>query len=302
MHEEILEFINDNYVNLNLIIDAIPTPIFIKDTMGYYIACNKACLQLLPMEKVDIIGKTVYDLYDKDEADIFHHQDNELFKSEGVQIYETRLSSNEGAVFDLQFHKKTFKNKNGEIAGLIGVVFDITDKKKLESELRSCSITDELTGLYNRREGFSQLEGIHNISERKGHPYCIATIDIDHFKKINDQYGHACGDYVLKFFSFFLKNKLRISDICFRYGGEEFIILLPETGIDEGFIVVERLRNQWERTVLEWSNYSFTSTISVGLSQSSPGVSSKQVLSSSDEAMYKAKNSGRNMTLVYSCN
>ena len=299
MSNEVLDFITSNRELLDLLLDLVPIPLFAKDPGGRYIDCNKSFTDFLSISRENIIGKSVYEIWSKDEADVFFAQDQELFEQGGLQIYETKITSADGALHIVQFHKQVFTDSTGEVAGFLGAIFDITEKKKLELALAQLAATDELTGLPNRRDGMTRLEILHKDSERKKRPYCIAMVDIDHFKLLNDQYGHPCGDFVLRLFADLAKHLLRSSDICFRYGGEEFVILLPETELDEGFAVVERLRQTWagnQLTLLE--GQAINSTLSIGLTQYSPNcVSHEQLLQASDQALYDAKNSGRNRTV-----
>lgn len=299
MHTDIVEFIKYNRDILDLIMDLVPIPLFVKDRAGLYIDCNKAFMDFLSITREQIIGKTVYEIWKKEEADVFFAQDEELFNLGGLQIYETKISSYEGVPHIVQFHKQIFTDSAGGIAGFLGVIFDITEKKEMEYALAQQAAVDELTGLQNRREGMAKLEVMHKDSERKKQPYCIAMIDLDHFKRINDLYGHNNGDIVLKVFSNLAKNTLRNSDVCFRYGGEEFVVLLPETELDDGFSVLERLRQAWACTLLTLSdNQTVHSTVSIGLTQyPENGISYEQLLQASDKALYDAKKGGRNRTV-----
>ncbi|MDC7232949.1 MAG: GGDEF domain-containing protein [Spirochaetales bacterium] len=158
--------------------------------------------------------------------------------------------------------------------------------------LENESATDPLTGLYNRRSLKGEVQKELSRSERSGTFFCILILDIDHFKKVNDSYGHSTGDDVLKELSTILRNSVRLSDMVFRYGGEEFIILLPETLIDDAASLGERIREKVE-------NYSFsgvrrTVTVSGGISQSMPDSSMDLLIQKADRRLYQAKKSGRN--------
>ncbi|TCT21345.1 GGDEF domain-containing protein [Thiobaca trueperi] len=298
MNKDILGFINSNRDLLDLIIDMVPIPLFVKDRAGRYIDCNMAFKNFLSFSREQIIGKTVYDIWSKDEADVFFYKDKELLDRGGLQIYEARITSSGGVHYDVQFHKQTFTDSSGAAIGFLGAVFDITENKRLENALVRLASTDELTGLLNRREGMARFETLHKDSERKKRPYCLAIIDLDHFKGLNDKYGHASGDLVLKAFSDLMKKILRCGDVCFRYGGEEFIVLLPETQLEEGFRVVERLRKNWAITKVALSDCQFVqSTVSIGLAQSiTNNFSFDYLIQASDKALYDAKNNGRNCT------
>lgn len=203
----------------------------------------------------------------------------------------------------VQFHKQVFTDSSGAVSGFLGAIFDITEKKRLESALAKLAATDELTGLPNRRDGMARLHAVHKDSERKRRSYCVAMVDIDNFKLLNDQYGHSNGDLVLKGFADLVRRTLRSSDICFRYGGEEFAIVLPETGIEEGYLVVERLRQILAAFKMSISDgQSIMTTVSIGLAQYSPtrNLSYKHLLQVSDNALYDAKSCGRNRTVCVS--
>ena len=130
----ILEFIKYNRDILDLIMDLAPIPLFIKDRAGRYIDCNKAFTEVLSITREGIIGKSVYELWKKDEADVFSAQDEALFQQGGLQVYETNVTSLDGAHHIVQFHKQVFTDSSGA-AGFLGAIFDITEKKDLEYAL-----------------------------------------------------------------------------------------------------------------------------------------------------------------------
>lgn len=121
---------------LQTLMDSIPAPIFYKDTDGKYSGCNKAFENFLGMKKEEIIGKTVYEVAPKELADCYYEADKALFQSKGSQIYEARVKSGNGTVRDVVFHKAVFYDHKGEVAGLIGIILDITDRKRVEESLR----------------------------------------------------------------------------------------------------------------------------------------------------------------------
>jgi PAS domain S-box/diguanylate cyclase (GGDEF) domain len=267
-NSNIVEFINTHRNILDLILDLVPNPIFVKNKNGLYIDCNDAFTKFLSFRREDIIGKSVYDLWNKKEADVFFAQDHELFKRGGLQVYKAEITSGDGAKHIVQFHKQVFLDSNGTVAGFLGVIFDITEKKNLERTLARLATIDELTGLPNRRDGMLKLEAMSNESKRKKKPYCMAMLDLDYFKQVNDVYGHTNGDIVLKEFSKLVQGVLRRMDVCFRYGGEEFIVLLPRTSQNEGFMLLERLRSAWnDKEIVLSEEVSIHSSVSIGLIQ-----------------------------------
>ncbi|MEG3638679.1 GGDEF domain-containing protein [Magnetococcus sp. PR-3] len=157
------------------------------------------------------------------------------------------------------------------------------------------SQTDALTGLYNRRwldEMLPRMVGRHQASQQS---LCVVMLDVDHFKKFNDRYGHAAGDVVLTALGQTLIHHTRPSDAALRYGGEEFTVLMPETSPDEALQVAERLRLSVEQLNLHFEHTSLpTVTISMGLAQLQSGQTGEQLLQVADQRLYTAKEQGRN--------
>jgi diguanylate cyclase (GGDEF)-like protein/PAS domain S-box-containing protein len=300
--DNIVARIRSNSELLANIIDLVPIPLFIKDRDDRYIDCNLAFSEFLGVGRDEIIGKTVYDLWSKEEADVFFAEDEKLFAHGGVQVYESRITSSEGVAYDVQFHMQTFADSEGEVSGFVGVIFDISDKKRFAHVLQEQATTDHLTGLANRRAGMALLECLHADAEGWRRPYCVAMIDIDHFKRFNDEHGHGAGDIILQAFADLMRRELRDGDACFRYGGDEFVVLLPDTALKEGLLVVERLRGTWAGAdIAISSDKRARSTLSIGLSQyPTRGHSADAVLGASDAALYQAKHGGRNCVVAAS--
>ncbi len=163
------------------------------------------------------------------------------------------------------------------------------------SHTRYLSLTDALTGLYNRRHLDANLEREFLRSKRYHNNLSIAVIDIDFFKKVNDTYGHLCGDYVLKEVAYMILDTLRKTDMVFRYGGEEFVALLTETPLEKALIPLERLRKRIEKYPFEYNDNKFQVTISIGVNSTESGVETAgEFLDGADKALYLAKNNGRN--------
>ncbi len=166
-------------------------------------------------------------------------------------------------------------------------------------ETEYSSVTDGLTGLYNRRHFESNLEREFLRVRRYHSELSLAMIDIDFFKKINDSYGHQYGDYVLKEIANILQESFRKTDMIYRYGGEELVIMLPETSINNAFIPLERIREKIADKIFEYNGISTHVTISVGIGcYNDKIVNHKMLLESSDEALYKAKQNGRNRVII----
>lgn len=204
------------------------------------------------------------------------------------QTYKTFWVSLSTRVIDL----------DGELA-LYTTFKDITHRKEKETELYEKASTDSLTGLFNRRQFETMAHKEMNKSWRYQTPCCILMLDIDHFKKINDTYGHQAGDEVLKNLSLHLKANLRDTDILARFGGEEFIILLAQTEENPGFIVAERLRDSIENMTTIFEDKEIRITISIGLAFSKYFDSLNAIIQGADDALYQSKKSGRNRVTIY---
>ena len=186
---------------------------------------------------------------------------------------------------------------DGELA-LYATFKDMTEKKQKEEELFTQASTDPLTGLFNRRQFELMANTQLTLAHRYQTPHCILMLDIDHFKRVNDTYGHDAGDEVLKYIALVLKTSLRESDILARHGGEEFILFLPHTSPTEGWHVAERLRSSVEQSNITYNNQTFHITISLGLS-STQNIGLHEQIKEADTALYVSKKTGRNKTTLF---
>lgn len=171
------------------------------------------------------------------------------------------------------------------------------NRRKLQSSLtviREMAIHDDLTGFFNRTHLMDLIETESNRSIRTGDVFSLAMIDIDKFKNINDTYGHQTGDYVLKTFAAVVRSILRKTDFCGRYGGEEFLIVLTETDIQAAKIFAERIRDCVEKSLFPSLGPDSRVTVSIGLTVYKMQENTERTISRADEALYRAKNGGRN--------
>lgn len=202
---------------------------------------------------------------------------------------------------------------NGIYLGLIGSAIDVSAIKEAEARLSSANedlesevaqrteqleqlmLTDQLTGVGNRRLMMKALTDETTRAQRYQRPYSLIFFDLDHFKRINDAYGHATGDAVLVAVASCLKAALRDCDLLGRIGGEEFVVLLPETGIGNALQAAQRMRTDIER--LRIGQIQENITLSAGVAEWRNGESGEQLLDRADHALYKAKDAGRNCCL-----
>ncbi|GEM_PF-1601645 len=171
-----------------------------------------------------------------------------------------------------------------------------------QEELKRLAVTDDLTGLYSRRYLLEHLQQEQHRASRYKVPFCIMLVDLDHFKRVNDQYGHLAGDQVLKSFSNLLRKCTRQSDIVCRYGGEEFLIVLTNTLLNAAKVVAERIRMSTRtQTHCSAKGGTFQVTCSIGLTEYEQGIHDVNALINfADEALYRAKYLGRNRVCTWS--
>jgi diguanylate cyclase (GGDEF)-like protein len=186
----------------------------------------------------------------------------------------------------------------GELSHLTGVFNDMVRRlREGRAELERLSVTDELTGLANRRRLMAELERELRRSDRHGHPFAILMLDVDRFKKFNDTWGHPAGDGVLKRVANTLRECVRDVDTVARYGGEEFMVILPETPAAEAARVAERIRagTEGDRFTPEGAKAELNITVSVGYAVFPEHAETPDgLIEAADQALYRSKASGRN--------
>jgi diguanylate cyclase (GGDEF)-like protein len=179
--------------------------------------------------------------------------------------------------------------------GRMLVYADVTDLVEQAERLKELATVDGMTGLFNRRHFFSLAEIEWGRYQRHWRPISLLMLDIDRFKSINDQFGHDVGDHVIVQIADICRQEKRKSDVVARFGGEEFLLLLPETQMAEAQAVAERLRKLVEASVLPIASHAITTTVSIGVAQASSSMDTIfDLIKVADHALYAAKNAGRN--------
>ncbi len=175
------------------------------------------------------------------------------------------------------------------------------DKARLIKDLENLATTDGLTRLYNRRTFLQRAESEFERSRRYQRPLSVLMLDVDHFKNVNDSYGHETGDRVLRVLADACRKSLRQQDVIGRYGGEEFVAFLPETSSEIAQEVAERLRLSVAALGVASANGVVKVTVSIGVATAERGTAAvAQLINAADQAMYEAKQQGRNRVVVSS--
>jgi two-component system, cell cycle response regulator len=203
-----------------------------------------------------------------------------------------------GSLYHEELSIAPVKDKRGEITHFIGIKDDITERKRIAEQLQKLANTDPLTELYNRRVFLEQLaQETARLARFKNLSAALLMIDLDHFKHVNDTYGHSTGDEVLRKFANIVRKTSRTIDLPARLGGEEFAILLPGANKNDAMAMAERLRQQVANTVIPYKKGEVRITISIGgAALSADDVGGDAVLNHADTALYQAKDAGRNQS------
>lgn len=288
---------------IKTLVDITPVPLFYKDRNGIYLGCNRAFEAFIGKNKQEIIGKTAYEISIENNADEYTDRDNELFNNPGKQTYESEYVNSDNELKHVIFDKVTYNNSFDEVEGIIGIITDITESKRRETELSEKSYIDSLTGIQNRRYFDENIEKIWDRCMNENESLSLIIIDIDLFKNYNDCYGHQMGDTCLKKIAQGIKAALlRLSDIVTRYGGEEFVVILPNTNADGAIEVAERIKKNILNLGIKHEDSIVENEVTV--SQGIGEINDKEhsvydCLMHADQSLYLAKNNGRNRIEVY---
>jgi diguanylate cyclase (GGDEF)-like protein/PAS domain S-box-containing protein len=273
------------------VINAVPTPIFVKDSEGIYIGCNTAFEQYIGLSKTELIGKGVFDLFDPKLAEVYYNADKALFDSREKQIYEAQVGYADGSVHDVVFHKAYFSTPSGKTQGIVGAILDNTEQKKAEAKLEKLALNDYLTGLHNRYSLLKELNSSIDSIRNEESQVAFMMLDLDNFKLINDTYGHPTGDALLVNVAKRLKETIRSTDFVARLGGDEFAVVLKKTTTTNSMIsMAKKIISAFHRPINVNGNQ-FTISLSLGISVAPiDGLTSSDLMRTADVALYQAKN------------
>lgn len=307
---------------LETVFNRIALPTFVLDQNHTIIFWNQALERLTTKKQSEMIGTqnqwiafyaskrpTLADLIiegGKDEA-VSHFYENKYRKStlvdDAFEAEDFFPDIGEHGEW-LSFTAASIRDSNGNIIGAIETLANISNEKlsqlalqESEERYKKLSITDNLTGLYNRRFFTESLTLELERSRRYDQHFALCLIDLDDFKDMNDSYGHLFGDKILTIFSHLLKQNLRQSDSAYRYGGEEFAIIFPGSSLEGASLVAERIRTKLAEYPFsfEGNSKNIQMTASFGISLTSEHDRNiEEIIRRSDQALYAAKNSGKN--------
>lgn len=251
----------------------------------------------------DMVGKTDYDYFPEEFADKALEVEKQIIESGEPMLNIEEEWEKDDEIRYLLASKYPFYNKEGEIIGTWGITRDITEMRHLEKELERSykkvqllARVDDVTSLYNRRYFYENLERICSIYDRREDEtsFSLIAIDVDNMKFINDQYGQQKGDDVLRHIASAMRNSIRKSDICFRTGGDEFAVLLPDCDKTAAVNVAKAIAKNVSDQAVPLGESKFEKiTISLGVATYVHGTDISEIISAADRKLYKAKRNGK---------
>jgi len=291
-----------NEAQMNTILENVGAQIYIVGEDFKYQYANREVCEALGKSQGEIVGKSVEDFYAPDVAQALMVNNSAVFeKRETLSTVEQVDTVDDEQERYFWSVKVPLLDENNEVYALLGMSTDITERKHLEDKLHYLAMMDGLTGLFNRRHFLELAEKEARRTTRYSQKLGFLMIDIDHFKRINDSFGHATGDRALQEFAKVLEDAVREADFVARYGGEEFVVALPETTLPGSGILAERIRAAVEKIEVKTDDgkiVRFTASIG-GTHLLSEGDTAEQALSRADKALYEAKESGRNQAIFH---
>ena len=290
--------------NYRDLVDSVSSIILRWDFRGRIIFMNSYGLFFFGYRAEEIYGRSVLgtivpetesttqrDLKDlmqaiQQDPDQYRTNENENMKKDGSRVW-------------VYWNNRPIRDSQGQIAEILSVGTDITERRNMEAKLRLLATTDPLTGAFNRRQFYDKAKSEFQRHRRYGHAFVLLLMDLDHFKHINDNYGHPAGDAALKSFVNTAGMIFRETDLFGRTGGEEFSALLPETDVDNAVKVADRLREKVDGLLVIAEGNSIHYTVSIGLTAMQPQDESlRAMVRRADKALYEAKRTGRNRVVA----
>jgi diguanylate cyclase (GGDEF)-like protein/PAS domain S-box-containing protein len=277
-----------NYT-LQTLIQSSPLSIIALDPQGNVTMWNPAAERTFGWSKNEILGQFL-PIVPEDKQDEFRGLLGRVLGGEALRDVEVRRLKKDGSLIDASVSVAPLKDTNGQVIGVVGVVADITERKRMQKALEEHAIRDALTGLYNRRYFNDRLEEEIAQAQRNRYTLALLLCDLDHFKTINDSQGHHAGDEVLRTVTKSIQESTRGTDLVFRWGGDEFVVLLSNTTREGILIATNRIRNGI-RKIKEQARIDLDLSIGVAL-YPEHGRTVDELIHLADRALYIAKKGG----------
>ncbi|WP_047237034.1 GGDEF domain-containing protein [Chromobacterium subtsugae] len=285
--------------------------IAVLDAEDRFLFYNQSFITMFAFEGISMIGKPYDDLMARAFNLRLIAECGKTTLEAWLEVVHARHRTQEVWNYEMEWTDKRWLLLTKQVyqqGMMVMVCADITRHKQTElalraahAELERLAMTDELTGISNRRHFLAQMEREYERAKRYQHPASLVMFDLDHFKRVNDSYGHPAGDLVLKHFADSLAAHARDQDALGRLGGEEFALLLPETSAAGAMSLLERVRTELANASLEFVAPGFSYTFSAGVAELSipPGFDRRHWIQAADQALYQAKAYGRNRSVIY---
>lgn len=281
---------------LSSVIDSTDDIIFYKDDALHYIGCNRSFSELVGMPVDKIIGRSDADLFDAASAKLFREMDERMLERDEIRSNFEWVTFPDGRKAYMHTKKIPFDYGDSGRRGVLGISRDITDIHNMQLQLEAQSYVDELTHVENRKAYNERLHEQIALHHRYGTPFSMMLFDIDNFKSINDTYGHDTGDRVLVELAAMVRAGIRENDHLFRIGGEEFIVIFPQTSLEDAGIVAEKIHRQIAGSLDTVRSRKIT--ISAGLVAMHDSDDAETLFKRVDTLMYHAKTDGKNHLLI----
>lgn len=292
------------------VLNALPDPVFVLTESGLYAGLYGHADPSYYHDGHDLVGCSLQEVLPAEVADWIMAHIQESLQHNGLIKVEYPLSAEQVKGLESQVgpdgmiwfegHIQPFPQLLEGERAVIWVARNVTPRKRLEEKLLEASQTDPLTHAANRRRLMEVIESHFSEFRRYNHPTSLIMFDLDHFKQINDRFGHLVGDEVLRCLCDICRSILRENDLLARFGGEEFIVVLPSTTVDRAALTAERIRTTITTEVAHQLGDDKQITVSMGVSELLPTDSRcEQVIQRMDEALYRAKEAGRDKVVKY---
>lgn len=289
--EILLRSVQEQEQWIRLITDSVPARISYIDRNLRFCYVNRTFEDHFRVSAEDVLGRTVREVLGDSIADMRAPWHECVLLGEDVRFEELNETDCSESYSDITFVPRY---ESEAVVGFFSLAFDITVRKRLEAKLKEMADTDSLTGTLNRREFAVRANLELERYKRTGKPFAFLIMDLDLFKRVNDTYGHSAGDEALRSLAETCRKTIRPYDILGRFGGEEFVILMPDATETGGRSLAERLRATVANTPVPTAAGEVRLTVSIGCTVVRPDDSLDDLLRRSDSALYESKNTGRN--------